>query len=277
MRRIVAFLAWFLGSVISGSLLLGLIVMVSRTDRFAWLAFALAVGVALILKFWPRTGAFVRWLIASLYALFYLTFQVGPWMHVGYRVGVNRQFRQLADLFERHYYAAHLLAMGLIAGLLIIAAYRDRKRPWLSVWLMLALACGLLVVQFSGPNGAANDFAARLASFLHISGPAAEAIVVAGRKAIHFGFYGLFALFSVRAALCAGATGSTAVGSGFGFALMHAVFDESRQVYSPGRTGSPWDVLLDVAGMAFFVFLLNRSAMNRTFRKPGASKSPSRQ
>jgi len=265
-----------LGSVISGSLLLGLIVMVSRTDRFAWLAFALAVGVALILKCWPRMGAFVRWLVASLYALFYLTYQVGPWMHVGDRVGVSRQLRQWADLFERHYYAAQLLAMSLIVGLVLIAAYRDRRRPWLSVWLLLALACGLLVVQYSGPNGAPNDFAVRLASILHISLSAAEAVVVVGRKAIHFCFYGLFALFSVRAAFRAGAKGSTAIGSGIGFALMHAVFDESRQVYAPGRTGSPWDVLLDVAGMAFFVFLLNRSASNRTVGKPEASESPPR-
>lgn len=242
--------------------------MVSRIEDYAWLAFALAVGTALMMKCWPRMSAFVRWCIASTYALFYLTYQIGPWLHAGDRIGVNSTLKKLVERFDRHFYAAQLLAMALLAGLIIIKAFRDRKQPWFSVWLLLALACGFLVVQYSGNKGAPGDFALRLANYLHISREAADILLVAGRKTIHFTFYGLFALFSVKAGESAGADRKTALWSGVGFALIHAVFDESRQAYTAGRSASFWDLCLDLAGMAFFVFLLNRKRTKRTLTNP---------
>jgi VanZ family protein len=270
-RRIVAFLAWVIGASVSGGLLFGLIVMVSRIEDYAWLAFALAVGTALVMKCWPRMSAFVRWIIASFYALYYLTYQIGPWLHVGDRIGVNPTLRRLVDRFDRHFYAAQLLAMSLLAGLLIIRAFRDRKQPWFSAWLVLTLACGFLVVQYSGVEGAPGDFAARLASLLHISREAADFLVIAGRKTIHFTFYGLFALFAVKAGESAGADRKAAAWSGIGLALIHAVFDEARQSYSAGRSASILDVCLDAAGMAFFVYLLNRKAIKQTRADPNRS------
>lgn len=255
MSRIVAVWAWAVGALVSGSLLLGVLVMASRTDRVVWLAFALAAGAALIMKLWPRMDATARWLVAALYALFYLTYQVGPWMHVGDRVGVNRNVRQLAELYDRHFYAAQGAAMALAAGLLLVQAVRGRKRPWFSVWFLVSLACGLLVLFYSGPEGAPNDFAQRLAAFLGVSLQTAETLVVLGRKAVHFMFYGVFAAAAVRAAEAAGAGRRVALWSGVGFALLHALFDEARQSSFPNRTGSAWDVLLDAAGMACFVWL----------------------
>jgi len=257
-----------LGALVSGSLLFGMLVMVSRVDRFAWLAFALAAGVALVLGAWPHMAGLTRCLIASIYGLFFLTCQVGPWMHVGDRVGIDPRLKHLAELYDRNFDRVQLLAMAVVAIWLIVKAVQDRRRPWFSLWFLLMMACGLLVLQYSGPDGAPNDFAARLAAYLHISMPSAEAIVIAVRKTIHFAFYGLFAFFAVKAGICAGAPWHKALWSGVAFALMHAVFDESRQAFSAGRSGSFWDVLLDAAGMAIFVLLLSRRGGNPASSKP---------
>jgi VanZ family protein len=40
-------------------------------------------------------------------------------------------------------------------------------------------------------------------------------------------------------------------------ALFVAVVDETRQSLSAARTGTPWDVLLDVAGAALGIWLLH--------------------
>lgn len=272
MRRIVAFLAWLIGAALSGIVLFGMIVVISRTDRMAWLAFALAIGTALLMKTWPRMAAFQRWLIAAFTSIVYLTYQVGPWLQISDRIGVTPTTKRWFDRFDRHFYTAQLLALTLIVLLLVIRGFLDRKKPWFSVWLLLALACSLLVIQYSGGSGAPGTFYLRLAAFLHISPEAAGFLVLAIRKCIHFTFYGLFVLFAVKAARSAGAKNPVDLWSGIGFALMHATFDEARQAYSPGRSSSFWDLGLDMAGMALFAYLIYRHSFRPTKTNPNISR-----
>ena len=103
---------------------------------------------------------------------------------------------------------------------------------------------------------------------MHIDMGTADGVVFLARKAIHFTFYGCFAWFGLRAAQAAGAALQGAVVSGFAVALSHACIDEWRQASSAGRTGSVWDVLLDLSGMVVFVIVATR--LDRPVRRAKA-------
>jgi VanZ family protein len=250
--------AWLFGAFVSGITLFGVILMVSRVDRHAWVTFAMAVGVALLMRFWPNVTAMVRWLVAGLYVLSYLTWQIGPWLHIGDRIGVNDTVKSLVDRYDDSFHKVQLVAMGCIVVLLLIQWIKDRKRPWFSVWFVLVVAMGLLIIQYSGSTGAPGQSGLWLANLLHISPRAAEVIVTLIRKTIHFTFYGCLALFSYFAGEAAGCPQKLSLRVAMGYALMHAVYDEYRQSFAPGRTSSIWDVLLDAAGMALFLYLGQR-------------------
>ncbi|MBY0400726.1 VanZ family protein [Myxococcota bacterium] len=70
------------------------------------------------------------------------------------------------------------------------------------------------------------------------------------RKSAHFIEYAILALLSFRAALLSAARArvATACWIAIFFVATIAAADELRQSYSSARTGSPYDVLIDVAG-----------------------------
>lgn len=70
------------------------------------------------------------------------------------------------------------------------------------------------------------------------------------RKSAHFIEYAILALLAFRAALLSAARAriATACWIAIFFVATIAAADELRQSYSSARTGSPYDVLIDVAG-----------------------------
>ncbi len=54
-------------------------------------------------------------------------------------------------------------------------------------------------------------------------------------------------------------------------ALVVAIADEIHQVYVPGRDASVTDVLLDLIGIAFVLFLIRRIFRRKTSFKPNDS------
>lgn len=116
-------------------------------------------------------------------------------------------------------------------------------------WLLAATFCGLLISFFSGSRGGADPMVQFIQQVLGLTTETAESVVTATRKVLHFLFYGLLARFAAIGAFRAGASLRQAATFAILWGCSHAVFDETRQFFSPGRTGSPWDVLLDVAGM----------------------------
>jgi len=97
-----------------------------------------------------------------------------------------------------------------------------------------------------------------------LSPEAVERIVIGLRKSAHVLFYGSFAWLTARAtvALAPKAPRARVVAFAVLFVLAHAVFDETRQAFTPGRTGTPWDVLLDLGGMLAATLLLDRPRRN---------------
>lgn len=140
----------------------------------------------------------------------------------------------------------------------------DDDRPdqrWERVlsWILCAFI-GLLVAYYSSPAGGAGPMVGFLTRVLGLSPEVAGVVVIVIRKTLHFTFYGVLALASARAIRLSGVGNLRAVNFGLLWALAHAVYDELRQIGEVGRTGSGWDVLLDLAGILAFLSPQFRSA-----------------
>jgi VanZ family protein len=98
-------------------------------------------------------------------------------------------------------------------------------------------------------------------------------IYVAIRKCAHFTEYAILALLTFRAALIAAARTPVATAAWVALFMVAclAAADEARQSFSAVRTGSPYDVLIDVSGG--LVMVLGLVVIVRRLRSPDAIRS----
>ena len=98
-------------------------------------------------------------------------------------------------------------------------------------------------------------------------------IYVAIRTSAHFIEYAILALLTFRAALIAAARTQLATAAWVALFLVAvlATADEARQSFSAVRTGSPYDVLIDVSGG--LVMVVGLVVIARRFRAPDAVES----
>jgi VanZ family protein len=159
----------------------------------------------------------------------------------------------------------------LLAGLAIFASVVTLARLFRAtpvqrralLPLLPLLAMTLLVAKFSGDAGGSDPMRQWFASQFHLTPGQAHVAVILVRKAIHFTFYGLIGFTATRAARY-GEEPATARWTGLGYAFLLACFDEVRQSDFANRTGSAWDVGLDMlgalAGSAIALRIASRSA-----------------
>lgn len=137
---------------------------------------------------------------------------------------------------------------------------------WISAWLPVALAIGLIAIESTPYFGADRTNGPLRWLYESLFGPVGNArwgqVHLVIRKSGHFVGYGIIGLTWLRA------WRMTLPRSGFvldgtlaliGTALV-ASADEYHQTWLPNRTGTPWDVLLDCCGaialqLVFYVFL----------------------
>lgn len=255
MKPLVAGAAWLIGAALSSAAIFVVLGLFSRIDPQMWMVFTLALVTGLVMRSWPNVRSQVQWSLTVFYMAAYVATVGSAWVLGMDKTSLSPTLRSLAQHAQ---VVAAVMAVGLGLLLAVLAVAYRKKSPWASVGLAAVIICSSLVAFFSGTRGAPGGSAAWLASFLHIGPAAADAIVHFARKTVHFVFFGSFAWFGLRAAQAAGASRGLAISSAFAFALSHACIDEWRQVSAPGRTGSAWDVLLDLSGMVVFVFLATR-------------------
>lgn len=158
---------------------------------------------------------------------------------------LDHQRQALQRLFEV------LLSVPALAGLLMtalsMANASSKVRPvlWPAFALMLF---GWLISYFSSAHGGASPMVEWVIRHLHFDRHAAEVAVIAFRKTVHVTFYGLVTLIGLMTAARNGSAGRACVMAALLTTLAYATFDELRQSSQPDRTGSAWDVLLDLAG-----------------------------
>ena len=100
-------------------------------------------------------------------------------------------------------------------------------------------------------------------------------IFLAIRKSAHFVEYAILALLTFRAALISAPRNQLATAGWIALFLVAtlATADEARQAFSTARSGSPYDVLIDLTGGAFAVIGL--LTIGRRMRPIGASNADS--
>ena len=98
-------------------------------------------------------------------------------------------------------------------------------------------------------------------------------IYLSVRKFAHFSEYAILALLTFRAALLAARRTQLATAGWIALFIVTtlATADEARQTFSPVRTGSPHDVLIDVAGGLLAV--LGVIVISRRLRTPAPAET----
>lgn len=157
-------------------------------------------------------------------------------------------------------YSPYVLAACCGILLLAVPSLYKQKIAVPSLLFLLIMIC-FLAFASSGKGG--NGWQIRwLMENLGWTYDRADNLVFWIRKTLHFSFYGLVGTFALRFARSTGYKGNTWMWA-FAWTLVNAVFDEIRQSISPGRTGSIYDVGLDMAGCVTFVGVALLAARHR--------------
>lgn len=156
----------------------------------------------------------------------------------------------------------------------MVVGVEDSKRNWrvrLVRYAPFLVWTAMIFIASSSTGSAENTsrFIRPLLEFIFYSAEPAfiDSIHFFIRKTAHFVFYGILALFALRAFIGSSKSilGSRPAVSAFFAVLVIASLDEFNQSFNPARTGNHMDVLLDLAGAMFFLILT--SLIKRT--RPG--------
>lgn len=198
--------------------------------RMGLTAFFLVFAVA----FWRLAGTLRSGILAAIYACSFLAIRYGT----AKVEGVGHPIEVLLPL--------------VTIGLALLAA---------SVWLAMRWGEGKTATLFlvtlpltllSGEAGGAGGWGSWLAQF-GLTPEMIEPTIWVIRKFVHVTFYGALTWLGMRA-LADQALGDARklwLGAA-GWAVSFALFDETRQMFSPGRSGSFEDVGIDVFGIVLF-------------------------
>jgi VanZ family protein len=228
--------------------------------RGVWLPAALAGVIGYLLAMLPRFAeGRLRLHAVGLFG----TIATILWMATTARLPVSRGGELLRFVIP---------LFGLVAARFAISfwmAYRrspEPSRPPLK-WLFAVFAAGWIVAFFSSGKGGSDPMVAWAQHMLNLAPEQAEALVILVRKTIHLSFYAVTGLAAWRLARGCEASVERATMFALLAPLAISMFDELRQSTIAGRTGSIWDVLLDMVGAGAAVWLLRA----RDARGPASS------
>jgi VanZ family protein len=128
-----------------------------------------------------------------------------------------------------------------------------------------------VILFLSSPEGSMTQtsrFIGPLFEFLFPSMSAERILEFHGyiRKLAHFTEYGILGYFAYRAFSVSIVRPRNWVAGALALAALIAVIDEFNQSFEPSRTGSPWDVFIDISGatsVLLLCFLWKRSVNRR--------------
>ena len=261
--RIVGFALGFL-------IVTGIATAINLLYRGVWLPMLLIAALGLLLAWHPRLSK------APASGWFVAVFGFGElyvWMRAtGPAISdPEKLFSKLAETLP-----AVVLASGIFC-LAFLIERNARAAPQLRLSWVAAIFIYLVgwgIAYFSDGKGGADPMIAALMDRFQLDESTARTLVVAIRKALHFLVYGCLALAALRLANPRHHR-NTAIAFGLLIALSFALFDELRQATATNRTGSAWDIGLDMLGATTFIGVSVLRYGRRTQRNSAPSRLPS--
>ncbi len=149
----------------------------------------------------------------------------------------------------------------------------NERYVWLKryVPLFLWIAVIFLLSSGQGASGRTSLIIRPILEFLFPSAPDETLLFYHGviRKCAHFAEYAVLGLLACRAFRTV-FEGRRVYFAAFGLVLVTASLDEFNQSFNPLRTGTPWDVAIDVSGAVVAIFLSYLLTRRRSIRKSPA-------
>jgi VanZ family protein len=241
-------LALRLGAFIFGAFgSVALVGTLENTFPWIWLPLLLGVAISTVVSFQP-------WFKSSRLATpFCVALMFGTTLT--YSLSITPVISRAGAAFPKLAEAIGLALFAGSLGLFLIRGLAQRKTAKMSIWLIVPIAAGCVLGYVSGGIGGGDHMVAFAMNVLHMTKDQADVIVHYLRKTIHFTAYGFVGLSFFRGAIAGTAPKARAIGFALICILCLASFDEMRQTTAPNRTGSPWDVTLDMCGASFFVLI----------------------
>ena len=237
--------------------------------RGVWLPLALIAVLGLLFAWHPRLSkcAASAWYIA----LFGFV-EVFVWMRA-----VGPAGRDTEKLLYRFAELLPPLTLAIAGVVLIVFLSKNWTAPpgqrlsWIPAVAILAV--GWTIAYFSGGKGGADPKVLSMMDWFNLDESTARTLVIVIRKSLHFMVYGILALSAFRLANPASGR-SLALVFGLLIALSLALFDELRQSTATNRTGSGWDVGLDMLGATTFLGVSVLRYGRRTQRNSAPTRLP---
>lgn len=138
-----------------------------------------------------------------------------------------------------------------------------KRREWVTAYAPLVIWIGVIFYLSTGAGSMSQTsrFIRPILEFLFPDAPESTLLIYHGyiRKFAHFAEYAVLALLASRAFFYSSGVIVKKYWhlSVLGLVLLIAFLDEAIQSFNPTRTGSGWDVLLDIAGGITMIFLFS--------------------
>jgi len=214
---------WVLASAISVGLAIGF----QAGFPLIWIPFGFGLAVSLLALTWSPVR---DWSVAPRYFSYLSTGTILAWLFSNGGVGP---------------WIFYLYA--ILAGFWVLQTSPEAR------WLVFAAALAFGVGYLSGPTGGANWMVEWVQAQFQVSPAVALDVIHNFRKTFHFCFYGTSALVWSQGLRRLDSASPNRPLLALGLVLCMASMDEVRQHFVPNRTGSPWDVLLDLSGAVTFL------------------------
>ena len=233
-------LLWILGFALSFTAAFLLLLVYSLAQPSLWLPVTFAIAFYGLLIFAPRISRAGRVGLAMVFGSgsCILWMASGSTAFLGRHASIQLAFQVLIGV------------VGFIGLVITLGAWMKappKSGPAFAPVLFFMLL-GWLISYFSSTHGGASPMVAWVMHTFKWGQNTAETVIVVLRKIGHFTFYGVVSLVGFALALKNGSARNLCFAAGLLSVLACATFDEMRQSTQLDRTGSGWDVMLDMAG-----------------------------
>jgi VanZ family protein len=166
------------------------------------------------------------------------------------------------------------VALIVFAATFLIGSLKSAAR--VAIWIAVLFVAVYLLANYSGASGNAGSMVEWFMSTLNVDRQTALSYTITARKTIHVTFYGLVAWSAFWSGWHGQLRGAKPVLYALAIALILACFDESRQLGARARSGSAYDVLLDMTGAAAALAIAAIVASIKSRRRSGQTVGEAR-